>query len=341
VLSRPKSDKRPNLVEVAALAGVSHITVSRVMHAHPSVRPATKARVEAAMQKLGYEPNPAARMLVTGKSQMIGVVCHNTALYGPAAALIGLEHAAAEHGYFTSMIALETLERDAVERAVSRLRQQAVAGVVLVSPQAAMAEAFDRLPHDVPAVALWGSSGGGIPVIASDEAQAARDATRHLLGLGHRMVWHVAGPAGRIGAGERIQGWRETLREAGAQPPPLLGGDWSARSGYEAGCRLAADREVTAVFAGNDQMALGVIRALHEAGRAVPRDVSVVGFDDIPEAAYFTPPLTTIRQDFGELGRMSMARLIAQMSGDATVPEKVMLSTELIIRGSTAQALTP
>jgi hypothetical protein len=131
-------------VEVAALAGVSHITVSRVMHAHPSVRPATKARVEAAMQKLGYEPNPAARMLVTGKSQMIGVVCHNTALYGPAAALIGLEHAAAEHGYFTSMIALETLERDAVERAVSRLRQQAVAGVVLVSPQAAMAEAWDR-----------------------------------------------------------------------------------------------------------------------------------------------------------------------------------------------------
>ncbi len=250
------------------------------------------------METLGYEPNTAARALVTGRSTLIGVVSCNTALYGPAAALIGLESAAAEQGYFLTVVGLESLDRDAVEAAIKRLRRHAVAGVVLISPQAEIADAFESLPDDLPIVAIWGYPGTRIPVVASDEAAAARAVTTHLLGLGHRSVRHIAGPAGRIGAGERIRGWSETLTAAGVQPEPVLHGNWTARSGYEAARLLLADRRVTAIFAGNDQMALGVLRAASEAGLVVPQDLSVVGFDDIPEAAYFTPALTTVRQHF-------------------------------------------
>jgi DNA-binding LacI/PurR family transcriptional regulator len=288
------------------------------------------------MRTLGYQPNSAARALVTGRSSFIGVVCYNTALYGPAAALLGLEHAARERGYFLTIIALESLDADAVERAVVRLRGQAVAGVVLVSPQAAISEAFETLPQDLPIVAIWGHSGGRIPVVTSDEAAAAQAATRHLLELGHRRVWHIAGPAGRIGAGERIRGWRQTLAEAGIEPAPVQFGDWSARSGYEAAGALLRGELVTAIFAGNDQMALGVLRAASEAGRRVPRDLSVVGFDDIPEAAYFTPPLTTIRQDFETMGRRSMALLAQQIHATSLAEAAATLDAELVVRQSTA-----
>jgi len=325
-------------VDVAALAGVSHITVSRVVREHPMVRGSTRERVHSAMRALGYEPNPAARALVTGRSSLIGVVASNTALYGPAAALIGLESAAAEHRYFLTVAGLESLDAPAVTRAVSRLRQQAVAGVVLVSPQAAVAEAFESLPDDLPMVAIWGYPGTRIPVVASDEALAARSVTKHLLELGHRSVWHIAGPAGRIGAGERIRGWQETLVEQGLAPPVALHGDWTARSGYEAAKRLLEDRRVTAVFAGNDQMALGVLRAAVEAGRAMPRDLSVVGFDDIPDAAYFTPSLTTVRQHFVTMGRHSMELLLSQMGAEAPTPRDVRLAAELVVRESSGAA---
>ena len=329
--------KRPGLLEVAALAGVSHITVSRVIHGHPSVRPATRDRILTAMRDLGYQPNSAARALVTGKSQMVGVVCYNTALYGPAAALLGLERAAAEHGYFVTMIALESLDRHAMEGAIARLRRQAVAGVVLVSPHAAMSEVFEHLPKDIPTVAIWGYPGTPIPVVASGEELAARQATQHLLDLGHRSVWHLAGPEGRIGAEQRLRGWRRTLEEARLDPPPHLIGDWSAQSGYEAGRILAADSSITAVFVGNDQMALGVLRAVQEAGRNVPHDISVVGFDDIPDAAYYSPPLTTIRQHFTELGQESMLVLLRQLkAGIFTDSRDIVLPAELIVRESSA-----
>jgi DNA-binding LacI/PurR family transcriptional regulator len=328
---------RPGIVDVAVLAGVSHITVSRVINNHPQVRPGTRERVLSALRELGYQPNSAARALVTGRSRTIGVVCYNTALYGPAAALLGLEQAAGESGFFVNIIGLKTLGRTAVEEAVSRLRQQAVAGGVIVSPQSVMADAFEHLPSDVPTVAIWGYTGTPVPVVASGEAKGAVEATSHLLGLGHRNVWHLAGPQGRIGAEDRIRGWRETLEAAGIVPPQLLFGDWSARSGYAAGKMLAADRSVTAIFAANDQMALGVMRALHQSGRSIPRDVSVVGFDDIPDAAYYTPPLTTIRQHFAELGRETMRLLADLMRGGASsIPRNVVLPAELIVRGSTA-----
>ena len=334
---RSRIGRRSGIMDVATAAGVSHITVSRVINNRASVRADTRERVLAAMRRLDYRPNHAARALVTGRSQTIGVICYNTALYGPAAALLGLEQAAREAGYFVTILGLKTLDAGSVEEAVDRLRQQAVSGLIVISPQAAVSSAFDRLPVDLPTIAIWGHRRSRIPVVAAGDEAGAGLATRHLLGLRHRTVWHVAGPAGRVGAEDRLKGWRAALREAGVPAPPVLRGDWSAESGYAAGKVLAAEAEVTSVFVANDQMALGVLRAFNEVGRSVPRSVSVVGFDDIPEAAYYTPPLTTIRQDFNALGRKSVALLLRSMGeGDGNDPAHVTLPVELVIRQSTA-----
>ncbi len=168
----------------------------------------------------------------------------------------------------------------------------------------------------------------------------AAAATRHLLELGHRTVWHIAGPSDWLEAQQRVAGWTAALEAAGADPPPLLSGDWSARSGYELGRRLAGVRDVTAIFAANDQMALGVLRALHEAGRDVPREVSIVGFDDIPEAQFFTPPLTTVHQDFNEVGRQSLMLLLEEIGAAERSATRVVVPPLLKIRDSTAPPRT-
>ncbi len=170
---------------------------------------------------------------------------------------------------------------------------------------------------DVPIVVLQGVPGDGMATVGIDQEAGARAATRHLLDLGHRTVHHIRGPSEWLEAEARAAAWTAELRDHGRRRPRPLLGDWTPSSGYEAGRELAADPGVTAIFVANDQMALGVLLALHEAGRRVPDDVSVVGFDDIPEAAFFHPPLTTVRQDFDELGRRCVARLTRLIAGDA------------------------
>jgi DNA-binding LacI/PurR family transcriptional regulator len=199
-----------------------------------------------------------------------------------------------------------------------------------------MAKAFRHLPDDIPIVAIWGYAGTPVPVVASAETTGAAQATQHLLDLGHPNVWHLAGPKGRIGAEHRIRGWRETLEAAGIEPPPLLFGDWSAQSGHRLAQRLVADKSVTAIFVGNDQMALGVLRAIQETGRTVPADVSVIGFDDVPDAAFYSPPLTTVRQNFAQLGRETMQLLMGLMR-DGGPAANIVLPVELIVRASTAR----
>jgi len=150
-------------------------------------------------------------------------------------------------------------------------------------------------------------------------------------------VHHIAGPAAWVDAQERITGWRGALAEAGATEPELLSGDWSSASGYRIGHRIADSTDVTAVFCGNDHMALGLLRALAERGMRVPGDVSVVGFDDIPESAYFLPPLTTVRQDFGELGRRALATLVDMIDGRTPPTAHLKISPHLVARASTAR----
>ncbi|MGW2153834.1 LacI family DNA-binding transcriptional regulator [Nonomuraea sp. NPDC001699] len=331
---KAKGDRPAVLMDVAVLAGVSAMTVSRVLNAPDRVRAETRARVMAAVRELDYRPNQAARQLVTGRSGVLGVVSIDTTLYGPASTLYCIEQAARRAGYNVSIASLPSLSRRSMEEGVQRLRAQAVDGVIIVAPHESAADGLRHLPPEMPVVAVDAGDDIPVPVAKVDQQAGARRVTRHLLSLGHETVWHVAGPADWLDANGRIEGWRGVLEAAGRQAPDVLRGDWSARSGYQLGRRLAENPDVTAVFVANDQMALGVLRALREAGRRVPEDVSVAGFDDIPESAYFWPPLTTVRQDFGEVGRHAFHLLLDFMAGHEPEARR-LVEPELVVREST------
>jgi DNA-binding LacI/PurR family transcriptional regulator len=336
--SGPRNGGRRTAVmaDVAKLAGVSHQTVSRVINDSTHVRPETKQRVLAAMRQLDYRPNPAARALVTGRSGTLGVVSFDTTLYGPASTLFAIEQAAHAAGYFITIVSLLVLDRTSVLGAVERLRVQGVDGILVITPQEGAADALVNLPAGVPLVAVEAGRPNSVPLVAVDQFAGAVSATQLLLDLGHRTVWHVAGPRDFLEAQQRVDGWRATLQAAGSEVPEVLVGDWSPRSGYRIGQQLAEDRDVTAIFVANDQMALGVLRALHERGREIPREVSIVGFDDIPESQYFTPPLTTVRQDFSEMGRSSLRLLLELMQDTGQPPQRLTIAPELVVRRSTA-----
>jgi DNA-binding LacI/PurR family transcriptional regulator len=328
--------RRAVMADVGRLAGVSHQTVSRVLNNSAQVRPETRERVLLAMRQLDYHPNSVARALVTGRSRTVGVVTFDTVLYGPASTLFGIEKAAHEAGYFVSIISLRSLDRASVLSAVDRLQAQGVDGILIIAPHVRTANLMLDLPAHVPVLAVEAGPDDDLPAVVIDQVAGARAATQHLLDLGHATVWHVAGPDGWLEAHGRVDGWRATLRDAGAEVPEPLFGDWSPRSGYELAQRLPVDGRMTAVFAANDQMALGVLRHLHESGLDVPGDVSLVGFDDIPEAAYLTPPLTTVRQDFGEMGRRSVLALLDRIH-DVDGSARLTVEPELVVRASTGR----
>lgn len=325
------------MADVARLAGVSYQTVSRVLHDSPNVRGDTRERVLAAIRQLDYRPNSMARALATGRSKTLGVVTFDTTLYGPASTLLGIAQAAHDTGYAVSISSLRSLNRGTVLDAIQQLRDQGVDGVAVIAPLQAGVDALRHIKPDFAVVAVGAAPNDSIPVAAVDQVAGAAAATKHLLTLGHRTVWHLAGPTDWKEADERIEGWRSVLEAAGAPVPAVLRGDWTPRSGYEVGETLLQIPELTAVLVGNDQMALGLLRRLHEAGREVPRDLSVVGFDDIPEAAYFAPPLTTVRQDFAELGRRCL-HILLQRIEDETGPARVVVAPELVVRDSTGAA---
>jgi DNA-binding LacI/PurR family transcriptional regulator len=323
------------MADVARLAGVSHQTVSRVLHDSPNVRGETRDRVLAAIRQLDYRPNSMARALVTGRSKTLGVVSSDTTLYGPASTLFGIQQAAHEAGYAVNVASLRSINRGLVLDAIQHLRDQGVEGVAVIAPLRAGVDALRQVDPNFAVVAVQAAQTASIPVATVDQKAGAAAATRHLLNLGHKTVWHVAGPTDWQEAEERILGWRSALEAANAPVPTPLRGDWTPRAGYELGQTLLTIRDLTAVFVANDQMALGLLRRLHEAGREVPRDISIVGFDDIPEAAYFSPPLTTVRQDFAELGRRCLHVLLARIEGEEQ-PASVVVPPELVVRDSTS-----
>lgn len=335
----PGSEKRRAAVmaDVARLAGVSHQTVSRVLHDSPHVRGDTRERVLAAIRQLEYRPNSTARALATGRSKTLGVVSSDTTFYGPASTLFGIEQAAHDAGYAVTVSSLRSLNRRTVLDAIELLRDQGVDGVAVIAPLRAGADALRHIRSDFAVVAVEAGHNASIPVATVDQRAGAAAATRHLLELGHKTVWHLAGPADWQEAEERVVGWRSALEAAEAPVPEVVRGDWTPRSGYELGEFLVGVPKLTAVFAANDQMALGLLRRLHEVGREVPQDISVVGFDDIPEAAYFTPPLTTVRQDFSALGSRCVHVLLARIEGDAT-PTRAVVPPELVVRNSSGAA---
>lgn len=341
----------PSMTDVAALANVSHQTVSRVLNAHPSVRPETRERVVDAIARLGYRRNSAARALVTRRTGTIGVLTTGSALYGPISTLVALEEAAREAGYFVSVATIRRFDHETMDGVLEHFMSQRVEGMVVIAPQDAVAEAVDAFRAPLPVVLIAarpddgtdasaaGAAGQGTVSVSVDQRLGAREATEHLLGLGHRSVTHLSGPGDWFDAREREVGWAQALRAAGLQVPEAVRCDWSAECGYEAGLVLAGQVHrgdgPTAVFAGNDQLALGLLHACAEVGVRVPDELSVVGFDDVQGAAHFHPPLTTVRQPFDELGRRSLAAMLHALAVGPDTAGRDLIRPVLVVRGST------
>lgn len=324
------------MADVARRAGVSSQTVSRVSNGSPNVVPHTRDRVLGAMRELGYRPNSAARALKRGEFRTLGVIVFTLSTTGNVRTLEAIATSAAHEGYAITMLPVAVPTQNEVHGAFTRLGELAVDAVIVIMEVHLLDSANVLLPPGQQVIVADSDAGDRYSVVDSDQANGAREAVDHLLALGHRTVRHLAGPVESFAAQRRAQAWREALEEQGRRVHEPVRGDWSADSGYRLGLRLAADPDCTAVFAANDQMALGLLRALYESGRSVPHQVSVVGFDDIPEAASFLPPLTTIRQDFDEVGRKLVSGVLRQLRSETDEPGTTVVPTELVVRQSTA-----
>lgn len=331
----PEKVRAPNIRDVARLAGVSYQTVSRVLNEHPSIRESTKQRVLDVITEIGYRPNQAARALVTARSRTIGVLTSQNAHYGPMTSVTAIEHAAREAGYRITVTSITTSEYPSIRTGLDQLLAQSVEALVVIAPQVRVLEAIRELQLDVPYVTLqnteFADTGRSMSI---DQVAGARMATQHLIDLGHTEIMHISGPQDWIEAEARMQGYLDTINAADLRTRAPILGDWTAHFGYYAGLELLRFRDFTALFAGNDQMALGFMHACWDSGLSVPGDLSVVGFDDIPEAAHFFPPLTTVRQSFTEIGRRAVSLLLAELRGIEV--DHAPIIPELMVRQSTA-----
>lgn len=324
--------------DVARLAGVSHQTVSRVLNDHPNVRPETRERVLAAIAELGYRRNSAARALVTRRSGVLGVVTLSEPEFGPTSTVIALESAAHAAGFAVTFATLPDASPGHIARVFEHFLALGAEGVVVIAPLTAVAETIRPFALQVPVVTIAAGQPAGqeFHPISVDQQLGARLAVRHLLELGHREVVHVRGPQDWFDARERYLGWRAELKEHGLAAPEPVDADWSAARGYEVGRAFVREGLPSAIFAANDQLALGLLRAFAESGVLVPGDVSVVGFDDVPGSAYFLPPLTTVRQEFDLLGRTAIGMLLGAIAGDPL--DHTPIPPRLVVRGSTGPA---
>lgn len=330
------SERRlPRLEDVAERAGVSHQTVSRVINNHPNVSKATRERVEAAIAELGYRRNTAARSLVTRRSHTIGVLASELSQYGPANTLLGVEQAARDAGYFVSIAAIREVSAESIADAARHFMDQGVDGIVALVPHAGTLQALEQLNLDVPVVVVGSSGEGRFSGAMVDQKMGARLAVAHLIEQGHQRIGHISGPQDWIDGSERTEGWREALAQAGLADDLLVEGTGaraaamaSARSSPSSGPPPRYSWATTRWRSGS--CAPSVKRAW------VPQDVSVVGFDDQPEAGYFTPPLTTVRQDFEELGRRCMDMMLALLE-DGAAAGTTVVEPRIVVRASTAR----
>ncbi len=333
------ADQRPNMHDVASLAGVSHMTVSRVLNGHPNIRPATRDKVLKAIEAVNYRPNGAARALASRRSHRIGVIIDAAVEYGPNSTLRAIEHAAQKRGYTVATIAVSDDHAIGVQDALDSLMSQGVEALCLIAPRHSSLDLLRDSTVGVPTVAVKPEDDETFMTVAVDQAAGARMAMEHLIELGHRCIVHVAGPLDWLDARARERAWRDIVREHGLVEFDMIVGDWSSDFGYEFARSQPRLPEFTAVFAGNDQMALGLLHGFRDAGIRVPEDVSVVGYDDLPDAKHFLPPLTTVRQDFDALGERSFEALLAVLE-DGAEQSDTRITPELVVRASSAPPRT-
>ena len=332
------------LKDVAREAGVSAQTVSRVVNDRPDVSPETRARVKAAIAKLGYSPNVIARSLIKGRSNTLGVIGYGLELFGPTRVLAGIERKANELGFSLLLSLLDEFEPVRIEGILGGLLSRRVDGIIWAVPGHIpsfewLATILDRTA--VPMVFDDKSPEPNQVVVALDSRLGAKLATEHLLAQGYRRIGVITGPQDWWAAKQRLIGWRQTMQEAGVYDldPLKVTGDWSAASG-DMGFRtlFAQAPNVRAVFACNDQMALGALQAAAQLDLRVPEDLAIVGFDDIPEAAYFSPPLTTVRQVPADVGALAVEQMVAliqsQRQGDDLGGGMVWVKPQLVVRCS-------
>lgn len=331
---------RPTIKDVAARAGVSRQTVSRVINNKAEVSPETRERVLAVIEELGYRPNAAARSMVAGRTCTLGCIAPNLTDYTFACMIESAQEEARRLGYFLLTGSAPT-ERD-VEPLLEELLRRQIDGLMVINPRA-----DERYRHLIPlvenglAVVYLGNSPCGEPVssVRCDDREGGYQATHYLIGLGHTAIATIAGPSNEECTPDRLSGYQQALEEAGIPFDATLvaSGDWSAASGFQAAQRLLdSGKPFSAIFAQNDQMAVGAIHALREAGREVPDDVSVIGFDDIPLASHFAPALTTLRQPMEESGQQAARLLIAAAHNHHQQPEQILIHARLVERASCA-----
>ncbi|MCA2226307.1 LacI family DNA-binding transcriptional regulator [Nonomuraea aurantiaca] len=335
----PPNDTPPgrsaSIWDVARVAGVSQQTVSRVINDKTRVSESTRAKVMRVIAELGYRPNRLARTLAGGPVSWVTVLTSDTALFGAAATLRGMEEAARAAGF---SVGISVLEPGASETDIALRLNRPQEPVMVIAYDDPGVRALRALPPDVPvtaAVERPGNGSGHDPwQVWVDDRPAAAHATRHLLSLGHRTVHYVSIPSSTSALPQRARGWQDALRATGRPLPEPLRAGWTPRSGYLAVRSLLADRSVTAILCGNDDLALGVMRAAREAGRDIPGDLSVAGFDDSPASAYLHPSLTTVRLDFEGLGRACFGRLLRRLQPEAALALPTWNEPELIVRES-------
>lgn len=323
--------------DVAKLAGVSHQTVSRVLNDHPNVKATTRQKVQEAIAELGYRRNEAARTLVTRRTGAIGLVTEDTPLFGPTMTLIAIENAARSRGTYVSVATVTRWEVASVQATLEHFMDQGVDGVVVIASHDEAVRAVKDYGRRLPVVMVGPNQvNGDIHTVAVDQHAGAVLATGHLLDLGHQDVLHVSGPSMWLDARARERGWLDAMLQAGLTPKDPVPGDWTASAGFRIGRALLGERDVrplpTAVFAANDQLALGLLHAFADAGVSVPREVSVVGFDDVEGSEHFFPPLTTVTPDWAALGARCLERMTAAM--DHRPAEGALVGARLTVRSS-------
>lgn len=334
---RSKQRMGPSIADVAKLAGVSSQTVSRISTGAQRVSPATRQKVLTAMAELGYSPNPAAQALRSGKFKVLGVLTQNIHLTGESLTIGGVVEAATEAGYTIALVQTHEPENDGGNM-VRRLTQQAIDGLIVVQAGTSTDEQL-ALPSDLPVAVADRALSHKYVSVNADQIAGMQAAMDHLSDYGHKCIAHVSGPETSQSAYLRKNEWARYLQVAGLPPAPLYAGDWSPRSGYEAGKQIAQDPQITAVLCANDEIAFGVMRALFEEGLRVPEDVSVVGYDGIDLAEYVPVPLTTVRQDFAKAGSTMVELVVDQIeNGTHLEVHQRLIPTQLIVRDSTGPA---
>lgn len=329
-------NKAPVIGDVAQIAGVSVSTVSRFLNGSPHLKPETAERIARAVELLDYRPSAVARGLRKSEMQIIAVFATNTTLLGSAVTIEGVEAAASEHGYSVIISKLDPAVPGNIERAVSTVVDLNPAGIVVLKYDEAALNALAKLPDGIPTVVIGGDRDLERDQVLLCEREGGRAVTEYLLSLGHETVHHVGVPV-RSRETSRFDGWTQALWDAGATVPEPLISSWDAQDAVELADALIEQR-ATAVFAGNDEIAMGIIAGLNTAGKSVPQDISVVGFDNHPLGCIWNPGITTFEQNFTQAGRscveLLVSRLEAKQAGDVLEPRLREVSGRLIVRDS-------